>query len=112
MRIGARSDDEAYERGAEKRFASAGAEIKKYILPEDAKQEDLEILIRNLNVDSTIHGILLFRPLPDHMEESRIKQLIRMEKDVDGMSYAGPWRPARRQGGKNRILRSRVRRRP
>ena len=61
----------------------------KYILPEDAKQEDLEILIRNLNVDSTIHGILLFRPLPDHMEESRIKQLIRMEKDVDGMSYAG-----------------------
>ncbi|MBS5843037.1 MAG: bifunctional 5,10-methylenetetrahydrofolate dehydrogenase/5,10-methenyltetrahydrofolate cyclohydrolase [Clostridiales bacterium] len=100
VRIGARSDDEAYERGAEKRFASAGAEIKKYILPEDAKQEDLEILIRNLNVDSTIHGILLFRPLPDHMEESRIKQLIRMEKDVDGMSYAGLGGLLAARGGK------------
>lgn len=100
VRIGARSDDEAYERGAEKRFAGAGAEIKKYILPEDAKQEDLEILIQNLNADSAIHGILLFRPLPAHMEESRIKQLIRMEKDVDGMSYAGLGGLLAAKGGK------------
>ena len=89
VRIGARSDDEAYEKGAEKRFAGAGAAVRKYVLPENAGQAELETLIRNLNTDSAVHGILLFRPLPAHLEESRIKQLICMEKDVDGMTYAG-----------------------
>lgn len=89
VRIGARSDDESYERGAEKRFASAGAEIKKFLLPEDAHQEELEALLCTLNEDPRIHGILLFRPLPPQIDEERIKHLIKAEKDVDGMSYAG-----------------------
>lgn len=89
VRVGARSDDESYERGAEKRFASAGAEIRKHILPEDVSQEELESLITNLSEDAGIHGILLFRPLPKHLDESRIKRLINMDKDVDGMSYEG-----------------------
>lgn len=89
IRVGARPDDESYERGAEKRFASAGAAIKRFILQEDATQEELENVINKANEDKSIHGILLFRPLPKHMNEARIKQLISMEKDVDGMSYAG-----------------------
>lgn len=89
IRVGARSDDESYERGAEKRFAGAGAEIKKIILPENVSQETLENNIKELNIDSKIHGILLFRPLPEHIDETKIKQIISMEKDVDGMSYAG-----------------------
>ena len=89
IRVGARPDDESYERGAEKRFAGAGAAIKRFILQEDATQEELENVINKVNEDKSIHGILLFRPLPKHMNESRIKQLISMEKDVDGMSYAG-----------------------
>ena len=89
VRVGARSDDESYERGAEKRFANAGAEIRKHILPEDVSQEELESLITELSDDKSIHGILLFRPLPKHLDESRIKRLISMDKDVDGMSYEG-----------------------
>lgn len=89
IRVGARPDDESYERGAEKRFAGAGAAIKRFILQEDATQEELENVINKVNEDKSIHGILLFRPLPKHMNEARIKQLISMEKDVDGMSYAG-----------------------
>lgn len=89
IRVGARADDESYERGAEKRFAAAGAEIRKFILPEDATQEDLEKTVKEINEDDEIHGILMFRPLPSHMNEAKIKQLISMEKDVDGMSYAG-----------------------
>lgn len=89
IRVGARADDESYERGAEKRFASAGAEIRKYILPEDSTQEELEKTVKEVNEDDSIHGILMFRPLPKHMNEAKIKQLISMEKDVDGMSYAG-----------------------
>ena len=44
IRIGARADDESYEKGAEKRFATAGAEIKKFILPEDTTQEEWDNL--------------------------------------------------------------------
>ena len=88
VRLGARADDEAYEKGAEKRFAGAGAEIRKFVLPENTNQEELEEAIQALNADPLIHGILLFRPLPAHLDENRIKRLIRMEKDVDGMSYA------------------------
>ncbi len=72
----------------EKRFAGAGAEIRKFVLPENTNQEQLEEAIQALNADPLIHGILLFRPLPAHLDENRIKRLIRMEKDVDGMSYA------------------------
>ena len=88
IRVGARDDDTSYEKGAEKRFASAGAEIKKFLLPEDATQEDLENTVKRINEDNSLHGILLFRPLPAHMNEAKIKQLISMDKDVDSMSYA------------------------
>lgn len=89
IRVGGRSDDEAYERGAEKRFESAGAKINKFILPENAGQEALEMLIEELNSERNTHGILLLRPLPSHMDEERMKHLIAPEKDVDGMTYAG-----------------------
>ena len=88
VRVGARSDDESYEKGAEKRFANAGANVKKILLDEDVSQEELEKVIIMLNNDSSVHGILLFRPLPKQINEDKIKQLISMEKDVDGMSYA------------------------
>lgn len=89
VRVGSRSDDESYEKGAEKRFAGVGAHIEKYILNEDATQKELENTVEQLNNNPNIHGILIFRPLPKHMDESKIKQMISMEKDVDGMSYAG-----------------------
>lgn len=88
VRVGARSDDESYERGAEKRFTGAGAAIKKVLLPEDITQEELEKVIIDLNEDKNIHAILLFRPLPAQIDENRIKQIIAMDKDVDGMTYA------------------------
>ncbi len=88
VRVGARSDDESYERGAEKRFTGAGATIKKVLLPEDITQEELEKVIIDLNEDKNIHAILLFRPLPAQIDENRIKQIIAMDKDVDGMTYA------------------------
>ena len=101
VRVGNKGADEAYEKGAEKRFFSAGADVKKYILPEDESQEDLEKTIKSINDDNGIHGILLFRPLPKHMDEDRIKQLISMKKDIDGMSYAGLGSLIASKGGKN-----------
>lgn len=88
VRVGARPDDLAYERGARKRMEAAGIECRVAELPEDVSQERFEQVFSEVNEDPDIHGILLFRPLPKHLDEERVKTMIRPEKDVDGMSPA------------------------
>ena len=87
VRVGAREDDLAYERGVIKRFSSAGAAVDIHALPADARQAALERVIAALNDDARTHGILLFRPLPKPLSEARIKSLIAPSKDIDCMSY-------------------------
>jgi len=53
-------------------------------LPEDASQEEVEGLVRRLNADPSIHGILVQLPLPRHLDEEKILSAISLEKDVDG----------------------------
>lgn len=53
-------------------------------LPEDTSEQDLLALVDQLNNDISIHGILVQLPLPDHIDESKILNLIRPDKDVDG----------------------------
>ena len=48
--------------------------------------EKLASIIANLNADSSVHGILLFRPLPKNFDEDYIVNLIAPEKDVDGVT--------------------------
>jgi 5,10-methylene-tetrahydrofolate dehydrogenase/methenyl tetrahydrofolate cyclohydrolase len=55
-------------------------------LPPDISQEDLEKLIKKLNRSKKVHGILVQLPLPGHLNEERVLQLINIEKDVDGFS--------------------------
>lgn len=86
VRVGSRPDDLSYERGARKRMESIGIGCQVTELPEDISQEDFETAFVQLNEDPGVHGILLFRPLPPHLNEERILSLIRPEKDVDGMS--------------------------
>ena len=73
IRIGERPDDLSYERGAKKRMELTGIECRVKELPEDISQEEFEGEFRKVNADETVHGILLFRPLPAY-------------KDVDCMS--------------------------
>lgn len=84
VRVGAREDDLAYERGIVKRFAEK-AQVRIVELPDDCSQERLDETINALNADAGVHGILLFRPLPRTLSEERIKQTIHPEKDVDCM---------------------------
>lgn len=83
VRVGEREDDLSYERGIYKRFDMAGALVETICLNNDVTQEDLEKTIVRLNNDDSVHGILLFRPLPKHLNEKRIKTLLTHEKDVD-----------------------------
>lgn len=54
-------------------------------LPRDTSQVDLEEVIRDLNSDKNVHGILVQLPLPDHLDARRVIDLIDPDKDVDGL---------------------------
>lgn len=86
IRVGARPDDLAYERGAKKRMEMVGIQCRVLELPEDISQEAFECEFDQVNEDPAVHGILLFRPLPAQLDEEPIKQRIHPWKDVDCMS--------------------------
>ncbi len=85
VRVGDRQDDVAYEKGIQKRFGDVKAIVDIIVLPEDVSQEKLEETVEGLNHDPDVHGILIFRPLPAHLSEERLKALVIQEKDVDCM---------------------------
>jgi 5,10-methylene-tetrahydrofolate dehydrogenase/methenyl tetrahydrofolate cyclohydrolase len=53
-------------------------------LPATATQEEVEGLVKELNADPAVHGILVQLPLPKHLDEEKILSAISLEKDVDG----------------------------
>ncbi|MCR4434774.1 MAG: tetrahydrofolate dehydrogenase/cyclohydrolase catalytic domain-containing protein [Clostridiales bacterium] len=83
VRLGARPDDLAYEKGAVKRCETVGIGSKVFEYPEKITQAELIDEINKINADKTIHGILLFRPLPKHIDENVIKYVISPQKDID-----------------------------
>jgi methylenetetrahydrofolate dehydrogenase (NADP+)/methenyltetrahydrofolate cyclohydrolase len=86
IRVGERADDVSYEKGAAKRAESVGVAVKAMALPADASQDDLIALIERANSDDSIHGILLLRPLPKHMDEAAVCRALDPKKDVDGIT--------------------------
>ena len=85
IRVGARPDDLAYERGARKRMEMIGIECKVVELPETITQAEFEKTFFKINEDPKVHGILLFRPLPGHLDEGPVVSRINPLKDVDCM---------------------------
>lgn len=83
IRVGERPDDLSYERGATKRCETLGVECKKYLLPADVSQEELLKVIDEVNHDDNIHGVLMFRPLPRHIDQTVVENALAAEKDVD-----------------------------
>lgn len=88
VRVGERPDDLSYERGVCKRCESVGVAVRSFVLPESASEEALLEVLREVNEDAAIHGCLLFRPLPRHMDERAVCAALRGEKDVDGITQA------------------------
>jgi 5,10-methylene-tetrahydrofolate dehydrogenase/methenyl tetrahydrofolate cyclohydrolase len=70
----------------QKACAELGMNSYHNALPEDASQEEVEALVKKLNADPAVNGILVQLPLPSHLDEERVLQLINIEKDVDGFS--------------------------
>lgn len=86
VRVGEREDDLSYERGALKRCEKAGIEVKRVLLPGDCSQGELLRVVRELNDDASVHGVLLFRPLPDQLDEAVVARALDPAKDVDCMT--------------------------
>ena len=86
LRVGARPDDLSYETGAMKRCDKIGIAVRQFLLPEDCTKEQLLDAVREINADDSIHGCLMFRPLPDKEMEDAACALLAPEKDVDGMT--------------------------
>ena len=86
VRVGDDPSDMSYERGASKRCETLGVACKQIHLPEDVSQEELLSVIEDVNQDPAIHGLLLFRPLPKHLDQALIENALNPAKDVDCMT--------------------------
>ena len=88
VRLGQRPDDLSYERTAVKRAAGLGIHTKPYVLDEFAPEAALKATLQSINYDKTVHGCLMFRPLPTFMDEKAMCNTLTAAKDVDGISLA------------------------
>lgn len=86
VRVGEKDSDIAYENSAVKRAESLGIRVEKFILEEQAAEEDVIEALQSINKNKKIHGVLLFRPLPPHMDEERVRNYLAAEKDIDGIT--------------------------
>lgn len=88
VRVGERAPDLAYERGFTKKAETLGIQIKKQVLPVDITEAELLKVIDGVNEDKSVHGCLLFRPLPEHLNTRAVLCALRPEKDIDAMTGA------------------------
>ena len=86
VRVGAREDDLAYERGALSRMEKCGIAAEVLELPVDIEQADFVKALKAVNDDPAVHGILLFRPLPKQLDMEEIKFVVDAVKDIDCMN--------------------------
>lgn len=82
--VGERPDSATYVRMKKRACAEAGITSFGHDLPEDISEEELLKVVKELNGNPDVHGILVQLPLPDHINEERILAAIDIEKDVDG----------------------------
>jgi methylenetetrahydrofolate dehydrogenase (NADP+)/methenyltetrahydrofolate cyclohydrolase len=89
IRLGENPSDLSYEKGATKRAEEVGVAVKNYILPETATKEEVLKVIDEVNADASVHGVLMFRPLPKHLkaDQNEICNKLDPKKDMDCMTH-------------------------
>ncbi len=78
----------SYVSGKRKALAAVGMEDRSVLLDTDTSEDDLLAVIRQLNKDKSVHGILVQLPLPAHIDPLKVTEAISPEKDVDGFHSA------------------------
>lgn len=81
--VGDDSASKVYVKNKEKACREVGFLSQKFALPENTTQEELNALVKELNSREDIHGILCQLPLPPHLDDKEVIDLINPMKDVD-----------------------------
>jgi len=92
VRVGEPDDAIAYERSVTKSAEKLGVAVRNTVLPEEVSQQELLRQLEDLNMDPSVHGILLFSPLPRHINNRVAHDALSPAKDIDGvtmLSHAG-----------------------
>ena len=89
IRLGENPSDLSYEKGATQRAEEVGVAVKNFVLPETATKEEVLAVVDQVNADASIHGVLMFRPLPKHLKNDQDEICNRLDpkKDVDSMTH-------------------------
>lgn len=93
--VGEDEPSRIYVGAKQKACAEVGIHSERHELPEDVRQEELLDLLRRLNEEPAVHGILVQLPLPDHISTLAVHETISVQKDVDGLTPASVGRLVR-----------------
>ena len=83
VRVGEKESDLSYERGVMKCCKEVGISVEQIVLGADCSQTELIKEIEKINCNPKIHGCLMFRPLPKHIDEGAVCEKLAPEKDID-----------------------------
>lgn len=86
IQVGDDPGSTVYRRSIEKKARKLGIEIRTFLMGKDITEKDIVELIQRLNNDKNINGIIVQRPLPPHIRENVVLDLISPLKDIDGAS--------------------------
>jgi methylenetetrahydrofolate dehydrogenase (NADP+)/methenyltetrahydrofolate cyclohydrolase len=84
IRVGTDPASEIYVRGKAKACQETGMAGFEHILPEETSEVELLALVRELNVNPHVHGVLVQLPLPRHISADEVLETLAPQKDVDG----------------------------
>lgn len=84
--VGDNPASQTYVKNKEKVCNEVGIDSKVVCVDENVSQSELETIVRQLNNDCNVHGILVQLPLPSHLDEQEVIDLINPKKDVDGLT--------------------------
>jgi methylenetetrahydrofolate dehydrogenase (NADP+)/methenyltetrahydrofolate cyclohydrolase len=92
--VGEDAASQVYVRNKGEQTKAAGMHSVTHRLPAETTQDELLALVRELNNDPAIHGVLVQFPVPDHIDQGAVVAAISPDKDVDGLTVINAGRLA------------------
>ncbi|XP_059639878.1 bifunctional protein FolD 1, mitochondrial-like isoform X2 [Cornus florida] len=82
--VGQRRDSQAYVRNKMRACEETGIKFEMTELPDNCTEDEVRNILSSFNKKPSVHGIIVQLPLPQHLDEMRILDVLSLEKDVDG----------------------------
>ncbi len=86
VRAGEDSGQMYYEHAILKQSKAYGIETQAINFTGTINQALMDVTVQAINEDESVHGIILLRPFPEHIDEEKIRKMLRPEKDVDAIT--------------------------